>query len=284
MSEHNTLEALGLPISKGEVSKWSQARMEEAKKKARRDELLRFEASMIKEGRPVGGTDEMDSKSPRIDLSPVRTSLTRQKGIPFLVPKLAMLNLNSSNPEIYCRVEISAGGAGTDTETDSTIKNTSIAGSVQKFHSARRRFRYLCILATALTIGVGGWLLLSAVMSPNSLVGSLHIVFPCVGSAICLAVGAIWSHESLWHVQYSMTTRFPGILPDDVRKIAKRALESKEFDKVALVFTPAWSVSVRQVKTPPDPLLVGLHKGAWYLLAQFDATPEEQWLSSEFQQ
>jgi hypothetical protein len=284
MSEHETMEALGLPISKGEVGKWSQARMEESKKRARREELLRFEASMIQEGQPVGGTDEMDSKFPRIDLSPVRTSLTRQKGIPFLVPKLAMLDLHSSNPEIFCRVEISAGGRRTDTETDSTIKNTSIAGSVQQFHSARRRFRYLCVLAAALAIGVGGWLLLSAVMSPKSLEDSLHIIFPCVVAAIFSMGGAIWSHESLWHVNYGMTTRFPGILPDDVRGLAKRALESRKFDRVSLVFTPAWSVSVVKVQTPPDPLLVGLHKGAWYLLAQFDATPEEQWLTSEFTQ
>jgi hypothetical protein len=284
MSEHNTLEALGLPISKGEVEKWSQARKEESKKRTRREELLRFEASMIQEGQPVGGTDEMDSKFPRIDLSPVRTSLTRQKGIPFLVPRLAMLNLHASNPEIFCNVEISAGGKRADTETDSVVKNSSIAVSVQSFHVTRRRLRYLAVLAAALTIGVGGWLLLRVVMSPKSLEESLQIIFPCIVSLGCLVIGSIWAHESLWHVNYGMTTRFPGILPDDIRGLAKKALECKKFDQVALVFTPAWSVSTKKVQTPPDPLLVGLHKGAWYLLAQFDATPEEHWLASEFEQ
>lgn len=81
--------------------------------------------------------------------------------------------------------------------------------------------------------------------------------------------------------QVDYTTVFDGLLPTDVREIAKR--ERKNFDGLyILAEVKEWKKNVIARPKYADPLLVGWSEPNFFVLAAFDLTPTEEYVQREF--
>lgn len=94
----------------------------------------------------------------------------------------------------------------------------------------------------------------------------------------------------------TLTYTYSGVLPDNVRQIVRDETRTddygksrlKRFDELALVCDASkWDIQTQKAPPPPppavwDPILVGILKGDFWILATFDPTPLEQYIASEF--
>lgn len=85
--------------------------------------------------------------------------------------------------------------------------------------------------------------------------------------------------DDLQAIEY--TTIFDGLLPTDVREIAKR--EKKNFDGLyILAEVKGWKRTEIARPKYADPLLLGWANPYFYVLAAFDLTPTEEYVRREF--
>lgn len=87
------------------------------------------------------------------------------------------------------------------------------------------------------------------------------------------------------HRSVTLTYRYSGVIPTDVREIIQREQLAQRFNNLALVCdVPAWTV--KSVPEPPrellDPILVGVRANTLWVLAAFDPTPVETYMVDEF--
>jgi len=87
-------------------------------------------------------------------------------------------------------------------------------------------------------------------------------------------------------VKVSISTKFTGAIPDEVREKIRAAESSGEFDEVMLIAeVPEWKIDQTVVLVPKgDPLVVGKKGELLWLIDAFDTTPIEEYVAKEFTQ
>lgn len=83
----------------------------------------------------------------------------------------------------------------------------------------------------------------------------------------------------------TLSTNWEGVIPPDVRQIAKNNTDFKQSDMYLIAEPTKWELSFEKLPERPfnyDPLLVGYAEGSFWLLAKFDVTPLEHYVASEF--
>lgn len=83
----------------------------------------------------------------------------------------------------------------------------------------------------------------------------------------------------------TLSTKWEGVLPPNVRQIVKANSDFKRDDMYLLAEPTNWELTFQKLPERPlnpDPLLVGYAEGSFWLLAQFDVTPLEHYVASEF--
>lgn len=86
-------------------------------------------------------------------------------------------------------------------------------------------------------------------------------------------------------VTMKSSTRFSGLIPEDVRKEIRSVNSKVMFDNVLLIAeASSWTMESKTVKFPPnpDPMVVGLKDNVFYLISVFDLTPMETYITKEF--
>lgn len=87
-------------------------------------------------------------------------------------------------------------------------------------------------------------------------------------------------------VKIRLAACWSGVIPDDVDEAVDQAQKSGFFERVYLVPQIAdWTVSARRIEPRPlksDPFVIGLRRGNWYLIAKFDPTDLEEYISTHF--
>ena len=83
----------------------------------------------------------------------------------------------------------------------------------------------------------------------------------------------------------ALTYRYPGIVPEEIKVLIREEEDKKRFDRLAFVCdVDHWQVNVTQAPRREflDPILVGEKAGTLWVIASFDPTPLEKYVSSEF--
>lgn len=96
--------------------------------------------------------------------------------------------------------------------------------------------------------------------------------------------------QSISVMQVTFEAKLQHIIPDEIMLLVDKHLEEKTFNSSLYIVADVqnqWTMESRQVVMNPDPLLVGVDRGAlgkvyYYLVAKFDLTPAESYITKEF--
>lgn len=272
----------------------SHAKAGEAFKQS--NELLPIESVAKRKLREVSGKSQDDVKLGRLfnrlDVSFLSGSLKKQAGIPVLVPKFAMQDINESELSLEVWVDI-------EDQTSNLVddRNNSYSGYARNPKTFLARSNYLdrrdhwwiaalCLIAT---VGAGStaWWMYAAY--PNAwwipaAVGVGTLIATIINGSTTLFPSLSGGKRS-----FNMKCAFAGVIPETVKKTISK--HKAKFEAVFMIYeVQEWAYAEkrfqRQVRefflSDPDPLIVGRKDGVYYIISKFDTTPAEEWVRAEF--
>lgn len=253
---------------------------------------------------PLQGTPELDVSFPRIDLDAALQSVKKQKNLPFPVPRFAAFNVLEESLFLTALLDVqdvaewSRGGASTKRVVQERISHAMTSwplngyagteNAMLKSYRGKKAFwnHLFKSVFTFATIQSWYWMFHCCVdlVSPHDSATLAWIAANILLSIINLIVlcrGDINKPATL-----TLSTELGDALPENIRNTIKT--EKHRFSHMFIVAEcNEWSYHTEQHPLPPtivkgDPLVVGYQNGAYYLVAQFDLTPAEHYLKSEF--
>lgn len=128
---------------------------------------------------------------------------------------------------------------------------------------------------------------------PTSL-GIPYHTLKAVGFSICImmgvyfiigTIGVIITYFEDKPVEYTISSKFIGIIPKGTRNNIKNHMESKVWDDICVLQeVEKWHIKkpVINLNRKLDPLVLGKKNEVWYLIDRFDTTTMEEYISKEF--
>lgn len=223
-----------------------------------------------------------DDKFPRIDMKIVENSTKMMDGVP--TPAFAIYNVFTTNNEYTKTYQIDSCNKY---ETYSELSKKLVPHNPlkMKFYNHLWRtwardaadpfiFFGICLQLCWFSLLSDSFILKSILipLAALGIVGFIYGLFIAARASNSLAISRTFSHK------------FSGIIPDNVRELIKN--EQINFERIYLIEEGYnWKIndSVELKKKPnPDPLIVGVKDGRYWLLTKFDVTPLENLIATEF--
>jgi hypothetical protein len=124
--------------------------------------------------------------------------------------------------------------------------------------------------------GTIGYLYLSSISDDHPIAQRIHAIYKKTKMPPVNIIRWIYGHVADRDIRISMTDKFSGLIPTDVKKECIEAHDM--FDDVFLVKEANWQIELIE----KDPLIIGILNGEAYLVSHFDCTPFEYYAKSEF--
>lgn len=254
--------------------------------------------------RMTGGDPRLDAEFDRFDVDMVLSSVRRERGVPYPVPRFAIFDL--FREDATCRVAFRYRTTllHSDTPAPNTTGGlyTKVVDIMHAANNRRLRLRYCAwwaalVLASA-GLGLFAWSFESWIDQRPFLM-AITVGLSAAASGIGGLIAFVWlisgvtskptgRNDIVFEGEEKITTAFSGVLPrgtrDVVEGLRRRLGPQAGFFLLCEVAPGGWVREWTEGSRVPmlaDPLVLVRRDDAWYLVDKFDLTPAEEHVSRE---
>lgn len=232
---------------------------------------------------------ELAARFKPMNMSFLTSCFRKQKGIPISVPRFALQNVLNDKVELKFNYDTDRSVPLSHLREDGTFlpAYSALEGVFAKQIVQKSRVHYLLMfLLSSIFLGGSIWFhfFVKAAANEGIIVASLAAIIVFAITELVTGYGMIWPSGLMSSVEHKLECKFAGVIPANIREVI--STEKKNFRSMYILYeAEQWSHQETKIPakmTNPDPLILGELGGVFYLVSQFDATPAEHWIKSEF--